>query len=136
MKRRGRRGERVNKVEILIQSFMERAQQLGSSFHIRYRDNKGVPSVKSATGKEGELSPQTEKAEKKRSYVVIHKSYTYLEPVVRSMFEGAEDVQIVVDRRWHERRQAVVSGVENRRVPASDRRRSTPILDILINVEA
>jgi hypothetical protein len=126
-------------MEIVIQSFLEKAQRLGSPIHIRYWQKPTQPPGKpmiGENGKEAALSPQTEFPARKTSFVIIHKSYTYLEPVVRSMFEGAEDVQIVVDRRWRERRQAVVSGVENRRNPTSDRRRSAPILDILINVES
>ena len=66
------------------------------------------------------------------SYVILRKPYTYLEPVVRAMFAEAEDVVILVDRRWHERRQGPANGGTEDRRSAGDRRLSTPMLDILI----
>lgn len=73
----------------------------------------------------------------KKSYVIIHNAYTYLEPVIRSMFAEAEDVQIVVDRRFRDRRQGSAGHVTtDKRRLVSDRRLSSPMLDILINVEA
>ena len=42
---------------------------------------------------------------KKKSLVIVRQSYTYLETFVRSMFEGADDIRIIIDRRFHERRQ-------------------------------
>jgi hypothetical protein len=68
------------------------------------------------------------------SLVIIQKEYSYLEPLVRSIFEEAEDVTILIDRRGGESRTApTISPGADRRV-ASERRSSAPMLDILINV--
>jgi len=69
------------------------------------------------------------------SLVIIQKDYSYLEPLVRSMFEEAEDVTILIDRRGAEKNQtdSALSPESERRV-ASERRSSAPMLDILINV--
>jgi len=124
-------------MEILIQSVLKNAKQFGSSLHIRYSERKGQPvenSGSSGNGKEVELADESGEI-RKTSYVIIHKPYMYLEPVVRSMFEEAEDVKVIVDRRFHERRSGPVSlRVTNRR-QQQDRRLAVPMLDILINVD-
>jgi hypothetical protein len=68
------------------------------------------------------------------SLVIIKKEYSYLEPLVRSIFEEAHDVTILIDRRSGESRgtETAPEGVE--RSTASERRSSAPMLDILINV--
>ena len=70
------------------------------------------------------------------SYVIIHREYSYLEPLIRSIFDEAEDVKVLIDRRSEERAElaAPPAQVENRN--STDRRASTPMLDILINVES
>jgi hypothetical protein len=125
-------------MEILIQSVLQNAKRWGSSVHIRYLERKGQPVEKSRNGKNGKDLELTGKSREMRnpSYVIIHKSYSYLDPVVRSMFEEAEDVRVLVDRRFHERRQvSVFLGVKDLR-KHRDRRRSTPMLDILISVDS
>jgi hypothetical protein len=68
------------------------------------------------------------------SLVIIQKEYSYLEPLVRSIFEEAQDVTILIDRRSGESRDTETAvGDAERRAP-SERRSSTPMLDILINV--
>ena len=68
------------------------------------------------------------------SYVIIHKDYSYLEPVVRAKFEGAEDIKVVVDRRLSEHvEDAGRPPVARRFVP--QRRASVPMLEILLNVD-
>jgi hypothetical protein len=60
-------------------------------------------------------------------YVVLRRPYTYLRDGLRRAFEGQEEVQVILDRREGERRQA------SRPVP-SDRRRSdrrTPTEELL-----
>lgn len=69
------------------------------------------------------------------SYVIIRREYSYLEPLIRSMFEEAEDVRVLIDRRSEERREPPAPP-EGERRSANDRRASTPMLDILINVES
>ncbi len=124
-------------MEILIQSVLQNAKRFGSSLHIRYLERKGQPVEKSGNGgnsKELEL-PDKSGGPRKTSCVIIREPYSYLEPVIRSMFEGAQDVSILVDRRSHERREGFTSfGIANRR-RQRDRRQAVPMLDILINVE-
>ena len=125
-------------MEILIQSVLQNLKRWGSSVHIRYLERKGQPVEKSRNGQNGKDLELTGKSREMRnpSYVIIHKSYSYLDPVVRSMFEEAEDVRVLVDRRFHERRQvSVFLGVKDLRKHL-DRRRSTPMLDILISVDS
>ena len=122
-------------MEILIQSVLQQAKRLGSAVHIRYSGRKDQPVGNSGNGKEGGQSEKSEEPSKKTSYVIIHKPYSYLEPVVRSMFDEAEDVKVIVDRRVHERRQGSTPvGIANRRTP-HERRQVFPMLDILITVE-
>ena len=124
-------------MEILIHSVLQNAKRFGSSVHIRYSERKEEPVDKSGNGKNGgdvELPGKSEEITT-TSYVIIHQPYTYLEPVVRSMFAEAEDVKVIVDRRFHERRRASArSRISNRR-KQRDRRQTAPMLDILINVE-
>ncbi len=124
-------------MEILIQSVLQSAKRLGTSLHIRYAERKGqsVENMEnSGNGKEVELAGESGEI-RKTSYVIIHKPYMYLEPVVRSMFEEAEDVKVIVDRRFHERRSGPVSlRIKNRR-QLQDRRLAVPMLDILINAD-
>ena len=93
-------------MDILIQSFLGFAERLNSSIHIRYWERKGQPTQRSGNGngKEDALPVDKGRNGRKASYVIIRQPYTYLEPVVRSVFEGAEDVRVVTDRRHHERR--------------------------------
>ena len=72
----------------------------------------------------------------KISLVIVRQSYTYLEPFVRSMFEGADDIRIIVDRRFHERRKVSIPGLPNRRRTLSERRFPAPMLDIMIAVDS
>jgi hypothetical protein len=122
-------------METLIQSFLGIAARLNSPIHIRYWERQGEPTRSSRNGKEGELAAQTGSNGLKTSHVIIRQPYLFLEPVVRSFFEGAEDVRVISDRRFRERRQAPAPGVVNRRTPARDRRVSAPMLDILITVD-
>jgi hypothetical protein len=69
------------------------------------------------------------------SYVIIRREYSYLEPLIRSMFEDASDVNVFIDRRSEDRREPPTPPVEGERRSPTDRRASTPMLDILINVE-
>ena len=68
------------------------------------------------------------------SLVIIQKEYSYLEPLVRSIFEEAEDVTILIDRRGGASQTTSALPSESERRVASERRSSAPMLDILINV--
>lgn len=122
-------------MDILIQSFLGIAERLNSSIHIRYLARKGQPMDPTGNGEGAESAAQGAGNGKKTSYVIIRQAYSYLEPVVHSMFEGSEDIKVVVDRRFSERRQAALQGVPNRRNIRRDRRACSPMLDILINVD-
>jgi len=126
-------------MEILIQSVLEKARQFGSSIHLRYWETKSHPLVPSGNGGNGKgtkVSDQEHGQQERSSYVILRKDYAYLEPVVRSMFEEANDVRVIVDRRWHERRQTAEAALTSNRRRVRDRRVAAPMLDILINVEA
>jgi hypothetical protein len=126
-------------MDILIQPVLEKMRQLGSSIHLRYMEARTHHSVASGNGgmaKETEVTWKGTGEGERMSYVILRKEYAYLESIVRSLFEDATDVRVIVDRRWHERRQASdTAPVANRRA-AKDRRMAAPMLDILINVEA
>jgi hypothetical protein len=68
------------------------------------------------------------------SLVIIKKEYSYLEPLVRSIFEEAQDVTIVIDRRSGESRGTETAPEDIARSASSERRSSAPMLDILINL--
>ncbi|MFB3819440.1 MAG: hypothetical protein ACE147_17410 [Candidatus Methylomirabilales bacterium] len=121
-------------MDILIQSVLQQAQRLRLAMHVRYYDAQGA----GAAGEEQpEAAPRVDLVSSPNapSYVIIHRPYQYLEPVIRQLFRQATDVQVLVDRRWHTRRAAARSplGGEERR-SQRDRRRAAPMLDILINM--
>jgi hypothetical protein len=122
-------------MDILIQSVCQKAKLLGTSVNIRFWKRNGQPMGKSWT----EPAPQTTSEEKGcmgvTSHVIIRRPFEYLEPVVREIFEGAEDVQVILDRRWHERRQSAAADHPESRRKLPDRRASAPILDVLINMD-
>lgn len=121
-------------MDILIQSVLKRAQRLRLAMHVRYYDTQ-------ASGAAGNDRPEPASrvdligSPNAPSYVIIQRPYQYLEPVIRQLFRQAADVQVLVDRRWHTRRAAAASPLEGEeRRGQRDRRRSAPMLDILINV--
>ena len=124
-------------MEILIQSILARAKSLNYPLHVRYSERikkrpRGNPEEHHVTSS-GAGAQTGEPCG--TSYVIISKDYSYLEPVIRSMFDRAEDVMIIVDRRTSTlRNDAYVTErqVDRRFVP--ERRVSVPMLDILISV--
>lgn len=121
-------------MEILNQSCVERAKRLSSSIHIQYVERTAEPTASSETQKDFETAGQSREFARKTSMVVIRRPYSYLESAVREMFEGTEDVAVILDRRQHERRQAVISWIADRRNASNDRRRPAPMLDIVLGV--
>jgi hypothetical protein len=122
-------------MDILIQSLLSNARKLNAAMHIRYsarRRPEGAPedprdvltSPDAAGGGVGMTS-----------YVIIRKEYSYLEPLIRSMFEEAEDVKVLIDRRSEDRRDPPPQATDSERRNANDRRASAPMLEILINVD-
>ncbi len=124
-------------MDILIQPLLQNAKRFGTSFHIRYSERKGEPVEKSGNGGNGQEAELPGKSGEtgKSSFVIIHKPYDYLEPLVRSMFEEAEDIKVIVDRRFQERRRVSASSRISNRRKYRDRRHVVPMLDILINVD-
>ena len=118
-------------MDILIQSLLNKARGLGTSLHIRY-SAKAPTSGSPNEAKQNQLSRST--GGEMTSLVIIQKEYSYLEPLVRSIFEEAADVTILIDRRSGENRTSSTFSPESERRVASERRSSTPMLDILINV--
>ena len=121
-------------MEIFIGSFLGFAEPLNSAIHIRYSERKLSSPEYSGSEEEANLAASKVEKGSKTSCMIIHKPYEYLEPAIHSLFGAAEDVRIIVDRRFKERREACMAQTgEDRRV-RSARRRTVPMLDILINV--
>ena len=73
---------------------------------------------------------------KKKSLIVIRQGYVFLQPTIASMFQGEEDVQVIIDRRFHDRRRETIPVSEDRRSRGADRRTSSPMIEVLINIDA
>ena len=70
------------------------------------------------------------------SYVIIRREYSYLEPLIRSLFEDAQDVTILIDRRSGDESETSGPPDDGERRAPVDRRSSSPMLDILINMQS
>jgi hypothetical protein len=125
-------------MDTLIQSLSEFADRTESLIHVRYLERKGDPVDHSGNGKSAlEASKPDAGDNKRKSIVVIRQAYVFLESTIATMFEDAEDVRVIVDRRYCERRRESVPGLAHQeRRNRIDRRNSSPMLDILINVNA
>lgn len=67
------------------------------------------------------------------TYVTIRRPYAHLEEELRRAFEGQEDVKVIVDRRYRERRTSQQPALEERR--RGDRRRpSQELVEVAISV--
>ncbi len=121
-------------MEILFEPTLAQAQRPRLALHLRYSRR---PHAAGASGSPDSAAAPSQAggAPAPMSYVVIHRPYQYLEPVVRQLFQHAPDVQVIVDRRWRARRstQGPPPGSQERR-QQKDRRVAAPMLDILINV--
>jgi hypothetical protein len=121
-------------MEIVIQSLLRDVGRLTSPIHVRYSAKPADRFPNRDHGKECEVSPQTSTNKKPSSYVVIQREYSYLEPAIRDTFQDAADVQVLTDRRFMERRKSHKDDAPSDRRAVRDRRLSSPMLDILINV--
>ena len=65
--------------------------------------------------------------------IIIKRPYTHLEDELRRTFEGQEDVKIVVDRRYEERRVGRQPVSEDRR-GADRRKKKDPLVEAIIFV--
>ena len=123
-------------MDILVQSVLQKAKLLGASVNIRFCERKGGPLRMAENESALAVTSESRGSTNVTSHVIIHRQFGYLEPVVRQIFDGAEDVQVILDRRWHERRQSVGDDSPEDRRRLQDRRASNPMLDVLIRVDA
>lgn len=123
-------------MDILIQSLLDKVRKFNASLHIRYYARPQAPGESSApVGRQGEPH-SSEGAKAMTSYVIIRREYSYLEPLIRSIFADASDVTVLIDRRSADRREPSTLPVEGIPQGTTERRASHPMLDILINVES
>jgi hypothetical protein len=123
-------------MDILIHSLLDKVRNFNASLHIRYYSQMHAPAESRATAEQRVQSHSAEGSKPMTSYVIIRREYSYLEPLIRSMFEDAPDVNVLIDRRSEDRREPPAPPTEAERRSSTDRRASTPMLDILINVES
>lgn len=123
-------------MDILIQSLLEKVRKFNTSLHIRYYSQMHAPGGSTVSDVQRAESRSTEGSKPMTSYVIIRREYSYLEPLIRSMFEDAPDVNVFIDRRSQDRREPPTPPTDSERRSSTDRRASTPMLDILINVES
>jgi hypothetical protein len=70
------------------------------------------------------------------SGIVIKKNFANMEPTIRHLFRDVPNVEVIVDRRWHERRgqqPQPLSDVPEKR-QSSDRRSAVHMLEVLVNM--
>ncbi len=122
-------------MEILIQPLLDKIRTLNTSLHIRYYAHPWP--LGNGTGAEAQRleACASEGTAAMTSYVIIRREFSYLEPLIRSVFDDAQDVKVLVDRRGEDRRESAPPEEGDRRRPGN-RRASTPMLDILITVES
>lgn len=123
-------------MDILIQPLLDKARRLNASLHIRYSARSRPPGEATDSGGEDPSSQSIGGRATMTSYVIIRREYSYLEPLIRSMFQEAADVRVLIDRRSEERRDPPTALTEGEGRSSTDRRASSPMLDILINVES
>jgi hypothetical protein len=121
-------------MDILIQPLLHRARALNASVHIRYSARSQPLGESTDSFSSHSLAEPREGSAGMTSYVIIRRQYSYLEPVIRSMFEDAQDVMVFIDRRSEEGGGTSEVPGDGERRTVLERRSSTPMLDILINV--
>ncbi len=128
-------------MEILIQSALKKMQPSERMLHIRYWDLKRELQEASgnANDRDGETQPngqaQTKSDRKIKSYVIIRREYSHLEPIIRAIFNGAEDVQVLLDRRRSDRPEISEDDWPGNLQSLKEKRRASPMLDIVINMD-
>lgn len=114
-------------MDILIQPLLQKASRLTAAMHIRYSARSQTLGESGMVGSLMSLDAN-EGITRMTSYVIIRREYSYLEPLIRSMFGDATDVMVFIDRRASDR------GITSETPTERDRRSSSPMLEILINV--
>jgi hypothetical protein len=123
-------------MDILIQSLLDKVRKFNVSMHIRYATRPTAERTSAEPQPQRVSSDAAGGQVGMTSYVIIHREYSYLEPLIRSIFDEAEDVKVLIDRRSEERAELAVPPAQFENRNSTDRRASTPMLDILINVES
>jgi len=122
-------------MDILIHSLLDTARTLNTSLHIRYYAHAHSLGKRPASQSQSIESSASEGTTVMTSYVIIRREFSYLEPLIRSLFEEAEDVKVLIDRRVEDRQEDTPPEEGDRRRPGN-RRDSKPMLDILISVDS
>ena len=122
-------------MDILIHSLLDKARTLNASLHIRYYAHAHPFGTPPGSPPQSIQSIAPEGTTAMTSYVIIRREFSYLEPLIRSLFGEAEDVKVLIDRRVEDRREDAAPEEGDRR-GASNRRDSKPMLDILISVDS
>jgi hypothetical protein len=124
-------------MEIVPDSFLDFASPKSTRIQVRYFGKEGQRVNDGENSRETQLTPDEQGRNHKRaSLVVIRQPYSFLASAVRSMFEGDDDVQVIIDRRKEDRRRRSVPVVIDRRAETRDRRGSFPILDVVMDLDA
>lgn len=116
---------------MLIQSFVAAKNRLPTNFRIRYLAKRSVaendqafPGARAMDATEGGMS-----------YIIIHRSYSYIEEEIRRLFAHAQDVQVLVERRHEDRRRFDVPSDRERRKERGPRRQeTTPMLEVVLSI--
>lgn len=122
-------------MDILIQPLLDKIRTFNTPLHIRYSSQTRASGKPEAPNDQLDQSLVNTEAKPVMSYVIIRREYSYLEPLIRAIFENAPDVNVFIDRRSENLPDGSARTTKCERRSSSDRRGSTPMLDILINVE-
>jgi hypothetical protein len=107
----------------------------GHGIRLRYLDNGRGGAPDEGGGGRASLTPDGQRPHPRRtSIIVIRRPYAFPVPAIRSLVEGDEGVQVIVDRRHCERNALATLAAGDGRFRTWDRRRSLPILDIIIDL--
>ncbi len=126
-------------MDILVQSLLRETSKSNAAIHIRYWDRRTSPGTSEhAHLKEASLTTEAVTRGRKTSYIILRREYAYLEPIIREIFHDAEEARVFIDRRSRERRKpqggnGKCASVQERR-STGDRRASSPILDVIIDL--
>ena len=118
-----------------LDASLEHLRSKAHSIRIRYLEKGEGAAYHEGGGGNAPLTPDGQRPHRGRtSIIVIREPYAFLAPAIRSLFEGDEDVQVLVDRRQCERHALAPLGVRDGRSQTRDRRGSLPILDVVIDL--
>ena len=122
-------------MDILIQPLLDKIRTFNTPLHIRYSSRTRASGKPEVPNQQLDQPWVNAGAKPMMAYVIIRREYSYLEPLIRAIFENAPDVNVFIDRRTENRPDGSTRTTRRERRRSNDRRGSTPMLDILINVE-